>query len=183
MSSDSLAMFRKSLGPDLAQLAEEHLQHDLTQSDRDALTRAASTVSTHTTIGSALGLTLGLALAYRLRAARIATFAHFRAHRAVDQPIAVRFANGREEAIPDLTPLLRPSSIGDIATYAFLGIGGLFLGGETGLVTGSFQARRGVLNGDRESRDRIQGAFRRFQADALRKQADALDRGADGMGM
>ena len=108
-------------------------------------------------------------------------FAHFRAHRTVDQPIAVRFANGREEAIPDLTPLLRPSRLGDVATYTFLGLGGVFLGGETGLLTGSFSARRSVMGGDRESRDRIQGAFRKFQADALRKQADALDKGGEGV--
>jgi len=28
MSSDSLAMFRKSMGPDLAELAEQHLKHE-----------------------------------------------------------------------------------------------------------------------------------------------------------
>lgn len=28
MSSDSLALFRKSLGPELGALAEQHLQHE-----------------------------------------------------------------------------------------------------------------------------------------------------------
>ncbi|TKA74733.1 hypothetical protein B0A55_04031 [Friedmanniomyces simplex] len=173
MSSDSLAMFRKSMGPDLAKLAEQHLQHDLNQSDRDALQSAASTVSTHVTAGSLLGITLGLFLAYRLRRTRTATFAAFKA---TEKPTSVRFASGREEVIPDVTPLLRPSAVGDLATYSLLGLGGLFLGGETGLLSGSLRARQRI-GGDRESRERIEGAFRKFQADALRRQADALDSG------
>lgn len=36
------------------------------------------------------------------------------------------------EPIPDLTPLLKPSTLGDFATYFFASIGGLFLGGELG---------------------------------------------------
>jgi len=172
MSSDSLAMFRKSLGPDLAKLAEQHMQHDLRQSDRDALNNAASTVGMHTTVGSVIGVGLGIFLAYRIRSSRAAMFKTFKT---AEQPTAVRFASGREEAIPDLTPLLRPSTLGDFATYTFLGAGGIFFGGETGLLTGTFRARQQIA-ADRESRDRIQTAFRRFQADALRTQADQLDK-------
>jgi hypothetical protein len=36
------------------------------------------------------------------------------------------------EAIPDLTPLLKPTTVGDFATYCFASAGGLFLGGELG---------------------------------------------------
>lgn len=36
------------------------------------------------------------------------------------------------ESIPDLTPLLKPSTLGDVATYFFASAGGLFLGGELG---------------------------------------------------
>ena len=98
----------------------------------------------------------------------------FRAFRTAEKPQAVRFADGREETLPDLTPLLKPSRLGDVATFTFLGVGGLFFGGETGLLTGSLQARR-QINQDPESRERIQNAFKRFQADALRTQANLLD--------
>jgi len=67
------------------------------------------------------------------------------------------------------------------ATYTFLGAGGLFFGGETGLLTGTFRARQ-QIGADRESRDRIQTAFRKFQADALRAQANLLDQDREGAG-
>lgn len=36
------------------------------------------------------------------------------------------------ESLPDLTPMLKPSTLGDVATYFFASLGGLFLGGELG---------------------------------------------------
>lgn len=98
----------------------------------------------------------------------------FRAFKTAEKPQAVRFVDGREEMLPDLTPLLKPSTIGDVATYSLLGAGGIFFGGETGLLTGTFRARQ-QIGTDRESRDRIQNAFKKFQADALRQQAQALE--------
>lgn len=38
------------------------------------------------------------------------------------------------ESIPDLTPLLKPTTLGDVATYFFATAGGLFLGGELGKI-------------------------------------------------
>lgn len=38
------------------------------------------------------------------------------------------------ESIPDLTPLLKPTTLGDFATYFFATAGGLFLGGELGKI-------------------------------------------------
>ncbi|KJX95368.1 hypothetical protein TI39_contig4118g00033 [Zymoseptoria brevis] len=175
MSSDALAVFRKGLGPDLNALAEKHLQHDLRQSDRDALVSAASTVTTFTSLGSIIGISLGSLLALRLRRSRAAMF---RAFKTVEKPQSVRFADGREEVLPDMTSLMRPSKVGDVATFALLGMGGLFFGGELGLLTGSFRARQ-VIGKDREGRDRIAGAFKKFQADALRKQAEDLERDAN----
>ena len=146
-------------------------RYSLHQSDRDALRKAAGTVSTHLTVGSLIGVGLGIFLGYRLRANRTAMFNAFKAR---EKPTAVRFAGGREEPIPDITPLMKPSTFGDVATYSLLGAGGLFFGGETGLLTGTFRARR-QIGVDSESRERIEKAFKRFQADALRKQADELD--------
>lgn len=86
----------------------------------------------------------------------------------------MRFASGKEEPLPNLTKVMKPSALGDVATYCLLGAGGIFFGGEFGLLTGTFRARQ-QIGGDRDSRDRIQSAFRKFQADALRQQAQALD--------
>ena len=74
---------------------------------------------------------------------------------------------------------MKPSTLGDVATYCLLGGGGIFFGGEMGLFTGSFRARQ-QIGSDREGRDRIQTAFRRFQADALRSQADLLENESKG---
>lgn len=103
------------------------------------------------------------------------------------------------EAIPDLTPLLKPTTLGDFATYFFAGAGGLLLGGElgksrlpvplcssrnadrctfiTGLAGGAASASSSISK-DAESRQRIETAFRRFRADVLRKEADELDKGS-----
>ncbi|KAL8746469.1 MAG: hypothetical protein Q9184_007745 [Pyrenodesmia sp. 2 TL-2023] len=172
MSSDSLALLRKNAGEEIRALAEEHYKHDLQDSDRDTLQRAAGKIGTHVTIGSIVGLGLGAFLAFRLRRTRMQMFNALRAH---EKPTHVKFADGREEAIPDMTSMLRPSSLGDVAAYTFFGFGGLFLGGETGLLTGSASAGRTITRNPK-SRQRIETAFRRFRADVLRKEADALDK-------
>ncbi|KAH7369293.1 hypothetical protein B0T11DRAFT_278551 [Plectosphaerella cucumerina] len=174
MSRDALAAFRRSpQSAELAELAEKHLEHDLTASDRDALSSAAKKVGTFATVGSLVGLGLGVFLAARLRRGRTEMFNAFRA---ADKPTHVQFADGRTSPIPDITPLIKPSTAGDIATYGLLGLGGLFLGGETGFLTGSWSATRSI-NRDPEVRRRIETAFRRFRADYLRKEADRLDGG------
>lgn len=143
----------------------------LQDSDRATLYKAANKLQRHALIGSILGLGLGIFAAYRLRTARLA---YFQAFRAAEKPKAVQFADGRTEPVPDLEPLLRPSRWGDVATYTLFGISGLFLGGETGLLTGGISARRAVRR-DPESRARIERAFRKFRAEVLRKEADALE--------
>lgn len=80
------------------------------------------------------------------------------------------------EAIPNITPLLKPTTFGDVATYLFFSAGGLFLGGETGFLTGSASAVRSITR-DPDSKARIEAAFRKFRADVLRKEADDLDGG------
>jgi hypothetical protein len=72
--------------------------------------------------------------------------------------------------------LLKPTTLGDFATYFFFGGGGLFFGGELGLLSGSTFAAR-TITGDPGRRARIETAFRKFKADALRRQADQLDGG------
>ena len=71
---------------------------------------------------------------------------------------------------------MKPSTLGDAAAYFFFGAGGLFLGGETGFLTGSSSASR-TISKDPETRAKVETAFRKFKADVLRKEADALDGG------
>ncbi|KIY03447.1 uncharacterized protein Z520_00138 [Fonsecaea multimorphosa CBS 102226] len=173
MSGQAFAALRKTQGEELGRLAEEHFKHDLQEEDRDLLRSAASKASRHALIGSLAGIALGGFLAYRLRANRNAMYQAFRA---AEKPTHVRFASGREEAIPDISPLLQPTPLGDFVTYAFFGIAGLFLGGEAGLLTGSWSARRTIArNPDRE--ERIKKAFRSFRADVLRQQLKELEAG------
>jgi hypothetical protein len=80
------------------------------------------------------------------------------------------------EAIPDLTPLLKPTTLGDVATYFFASVGGLLLGGELGFAGGVAKGTR-TITSDPESKKRIETAFGRFRADVLRKQADAWEKG------
>lgn len=93
MSFDSFALSRKNASHELAQLAEEHMKHDLHQSDRDALNDASKKFSTFTAIGSLVGLGLGALLAVRVKRARTE---YFKAFRAIEKPTHVKFADGRE---------------------------------------------------------------------------------------
>ena len=90
--ADSLALLRRRRSDDLARLADEHIQHDLQAEDRDKLKSAASTISLWTTVGSAVGIGLGMFAAIRLRSARKAVFAAIRAQ---EKPTKVVFNDGR----------------------------------------------------------------------------------------
>ncbi|KAL4943444.1 hypothetical protein BDV06DRAFT_189797 [Aspergillus oleicola] len=158
---------------ELSTLADYHIQHNLSADDRDALRSAAKTVSIWTTVGSAIGVGLGLYAAFRLRSSRKVFFDVFRA---AQKPVKVIFADGRSEAIPDITPLLKPTTLGDFATYFFASAGGLFLGGELGFLGGAASGSRS-LTADAERKKRIENAFRSFRADTLRREADALEKG------
>lgn len=86
------------------------------------------------------------------------------------------------EPIPDLTPMLKPSTLGDVATYTFFAGGGLFFGGELGVLTGGMSANRTVSR-DLESRKRIETAFKSFRADQLRLEANMLEKSTGGFSL
>ena len=87
------------------------------------------------------------------------------------------------EQLPDLIPMLQPSTLGDVAAYTFFGAGGLFLGGETGLLTGTWRARS-TISQDEAMKKRIETAFRRFRADVLRREAEVMETGgSSGLGL
>ncbi|KAL1862192.1 hypothetical protein Plec18167_001022 [Paecilomyces lecythidis] len=173
MSSETFAFNRRRARDELNALAEEHMQHDLQPADRDKLQSSAQKIAIHTTLGSLIGIGLGAYFAFRLRRGRLQLFEAFKAK---EKPTAVQFADGRTETLPDITPFFQPSPAGDFATYFLFGAGGLFIGGETGFLTGTYSASR-TLSKDPESKARIENAFRKFRADVLRKEADQLDGG------
>lgn len=70
---------------------------------------------------------------------------------------------------------MQPTKLGDVATYMFFSIAGLFLGGETGLLTGLSSARRKLAAADPESKRRVESAWRGFRADVLRKELVQLE--------
>jgi hypothetical protein len=160
----------------------------LSQQDRDLLKSAGGKVSMHAGIASLAGLGLGVYFAFRLRAMRLA---YFNAFRAMEKPVEVRFADGRTgmwsvlegwttglmqsfaESIPDISDKLSPSRWGDAATYILFSVGGLFLGGEIGLLTGTASASRTITK-DPESRERIEKAFKNYRIDVLKREIQQL---------
>jgi len=158
---------------DYQKLAEEHMKHDLEPSDRDALVKASKRVVLPSTVGTLVGLGLGVYAAVRLRKVRANMFNAFRAS---EKPTHVVFANGRQESIPDVTQYLQPSRWGDFATYFFFGLGGTVLGGELGFLLGSWSATR-LITKDPARKHRIESAYRGFKADLLRNEAARLESG------
>lgn len=188
----SLAAFRRHDQHDeLAKLAASHFEHELTTEDREVLAGAAKTINWHASFGSIVGVGVGCLLAYRVRALRRNWFNELRTS---DKPKQVIFHSGKTckpsvgptishqtentfaVDVPDVTPRLAPSPVGDFAAYFFLGVGGLFLGGETGFLTGTSIAARRV-RADAERRKRVEQAYRAFKIDLLRKQLKELEQG------
>ncbi|KAL2001065.1 hypothetical protein VTN02DRAFT_2255 [Thermoascus thermophilus] len=104
----------------------------------------------------------------------------FEAFKAREKPVAVQFQDGRTAPVPDITPLIQPTTAGDVATYLLFAAGGLFVGGETGLLTGSWAANRTITR-DPETKGRIETAFRRFRADVLRREVARLETGGESL--
>eukprot|EP00026_Physarum_polycephalum_P018374 Phypoly_transcript_19935.p1 GENE.Phypoly_transcript_19935~~Phypoly_transcript_19935.p1 ORF type:complete len:184 (+),score=23.69 Phypoly_transcript_19935:91-642(+) len=173
---DSLALMRNGPHKAYAQLAEDHLQHDLNADERAILEKAAGKVSMHVTVGSLVGIGLGLALAFRLRQSAVRIF---QTVKRAEKPIAFQYKDGHTEPLPDMDALMRgPSTLSTVLTATLFSVGGLFLGGEIGTMTGLWSAKS-TLNHDPVARGRIEKAFRNFQADVLRKQADAIQAGKE----
>ncbi|KAI1820548.1 hypothetical protein F4861DRAFT_522557 [Xylaria intraflava] len=173
-----LQPFRQSTQQEeLARLANKHAETALEPADREALNSATNRLATASTAGSIIGLGLGIYASIRLRRLRTDMFAAFRA---AEKPSFVVFPSGRQEAIPDTTPLMRPTVLGDIATFYFFGLGATLLGGETGTLAGSLLASR-ALDRDPASRERIEKAHRLLKADLLRKEAARLESGGSSL--
>lgn len=80
------------------------------------------------------------------------------------------------ENIPDLTDKLTPSWWGDATSFLLFSVGGLFLGGEIGLLTGTASASRTLMK-DPESRERIDKALRNYRIDVLNREIQKLRAG------
>lgn len=77
---------------ELHKISEDHMQHDLQESDRELLKQASKKVPFHYAIGTALGVGLGVLVAFRVRQARLRAFQAFVKH---EKPVEVKFENGR----------------------------------------------------------------------------------------
>jgi hypothetical protein len=152
------------------------------------LKTAAKKVGTHATVASLAGLGLGVFAAIRLRSMRVA---YFKAFRAMEKPVELKFADGRTgelngkcslirltdphtEPIPDISAQLAPSRWGDAATYFFFSVAGLFLGGELGLITGTASASR-TITSDPAAKERIEKAFKNYRVDVLKREIKQLE--------
>lgn len=83
----------------------------------------------------------------------------------------------RTEAIPDVTSsMAQLTRVGDYASYFFFGLGGLFLGGEFGFLTGTWTATQ-MVTMDPGRRERVENAYRNFRVDCLKKEIDRLESG------
>lgn len=91
-----------------AELANAHLQHDLTESDRELLEKAAKKFSIHTGVGASLGLGLGLLLTFRMRRAGQAIY---NAAKRIEKPTAIQFADGHTVPFPDTSEYFRPCAM------------------------------------------------------------------------
>ena len=78
------------------------------------------------------------------------------------------------EPIPDLSAQLAPSKWGDAATYFFFSLGGLFLGGEAGFLSGTASATRAITKNP-EAKQRIERAFKNYRIDAMKQEIQALE--------
>ncbi|KAL7009456.1 hypothetical protein EMMF5_001087 [Cystobasidiomycetes sp. EMM_F5] len=148
------------MSQEYAELAQRHLQHDLTTSDRQVLESAAKKFGLYSTIGASVGLGLGLFLSLRIRRAGQV---FYNAAKKAEKPTAIQFADGHT------------GEPNQILSGLFFGLGGFFVGGEIGLLVGSASASR-TVSADPTSRARIESAFRQFRIDVLRKQADDLEK-------
>jgi hypothetical protein len=70
----------------------------LSKQDQDLLKSAAKKVGTHATVASLAGLGLGVFAAIRLRSMRVA---YFKAFRAMEKPVELKFADGRTGGLID----------------------------------------------------------------------------------
>jgi len=79
------------------------------------------------------------------------------------------------EAVPDISAQLTgPSKWGDAATYFFFSLGGLFFGGEVGVLTGTASASRTITR-DPEARKRIETAFKNYRVDIMKREIKMLE--------
>lgn len=79
-----------------------------------------------------------------------------------------------KEPIPDISDKLTPSRWGDFATYFLFSVGGLFLGGELGLITGTASASRTITKNP-EARGRIEKAFKNYRIDVMKREIQSME--------
>ncbi|KAI9671814.1 MAG: hypothetical protein M1831_003342 [Alyxoria varia] len=161
-----------------AQLARKHWQYDLEPADRDSLKSAMNTLKRSAFISGVIGLGLATALTFRFRQSRAGILRSFHSNLAAsDKPARLIYESGREEAVhADLPRAVRPSSVGAAFSYGLAGFAGFTLFADLGGTIAMDFAKREVER-DEGRKERIERAFRGWNADMLRKRADEMDKG------
>jgi hypothetical protein len=78
------------------------------------------------------------------------------------------------ESVPDISNQLAPSKWGDATSYFFFSLGGLFLGGEAGFLTGTWSASNSITR-DPAAKDRIEKAFKNYRVDAMKQEIKRME--------
>jgi hypothetical protein len=84
------------------------------------------------------------------------------------------YTNDATEPIPDISKQLAPSKWSDAATYFFFTLGGLFIGGEAGLLSGTASASRTITKVP-EAKERIEKAFKNYRIDVMKQEIQQLE--------
>ena len=129
-------------------------------------------------ISGFIGLGLATALTFRFRQSRTRVLRAFHNNLAAsEKPTRLVYDSGREEAIhADLPKAVKPSLWGAGLAYGLAGFAGVALGTDIGGTIAMDLAKREVER-DEGRKERIEKAFRGWNADMLRKKADEMDQG------
>ncbi|KAF3942103.1 hypothetical protein ABW19_dt0204966 [Dactylella cylindrospora] len=89
------------------------------------------------------------------------------------QPLAVKFPDGSEGSLPNISRALKPSILGGLGTYAGFAMGGTAAGVVTGSMAGG-RAKSKIESEHPESARRIRACERKFMVEGLRTFVDIL---------
>lgn len=145
----------------------------LTESDRLLMTTAERRHSAIVSLGTVIGLSLGLAFAYCRRRSAHQLYQTFLAK---ETPSSAKFYDGRETFLPDITAssYFKPTTTGAVATYVGLGIGGLIIGGGIAMALGC-KVRERTIYGDAEAAKRIEYINFNMAIEVLKKLIDVVE--------
>ncbi|KAG8531817.1 uncharacterized protein KY384_003453 [Bacidia gigantensis] len=173
MSFDWFALYRtRNVNTDV-QEAIGSLKDDLTASDHKTIKSAYRNYKERVYISAFVGLGLGVYTAYRFRQRRWRAY-HAALKTATDLLRHIKPYDKRNRP----AVVIRPSYLGDLATYLALGGFGLDFGGEIGVTIADRRVGR-IITEDVECTERITQSSKKAKVEVLRVVADLMKQEAD----